>query len=174
MLSAQIVAICSRITGAIVQNAENKNGGDKLKFGSHKEGTSKVTCPNCNSNVSEVPKEDRAFCPFCGAALKRKAVVLSANGNRIRIPINPISPSGRENFKSFFPQSVLSYISRRHFRFIEEKGEICIEDIGSANGTLLNGVEIRDRGIFVIKNGDNIDFGGGLRVTVERIEFEEI
>lgn len=145
-----------------------------MKLGKDNVRSAKIKCPNCSSNVSEVPKEDRFFCPFCGASLKRKTVILSANGNKIRIPVNPTSPSGREDFKSFFPQSVLSHISRRHFKFIEEEGEICIEDIGSANGTLVNGEEIKGKGIFSIKDGDNIDLGGRLRVTVEGIDFEEI
>lgn len=145
-----------------------------MKLGKDKVKDPKVKCPNCSSNVSEVPKEDRFFCPFCGATLKRKAVVLSANGNKIRIPVNPTSPSGRDDFKNFFPGSVLSYISRRHFKFTEEQEEICIEDVGSANGTLVNGEEIKGKGVFVVKPGDNIDLGGRLRVTVEGIEFEEI
>ena len=145
-----------------------------MKFGRDSSNDPKVKCPNCNSNVSEVPRSDRFFCPFCGESLKRKSVVLSANGNKIRMTVNPISPSGREDFRSFFPESVLSYISRRHFKFTEEHGEVCIEDIGSANGTLLNGKEIRCGGVFVIKKGDAIDLGGRLRVTVEGIEFESI
>ncbi|OQC18188.1 MAG: FHA domain protein [Firmicutes bacterium ADurb.Bin080] len=145
-----------------------------MKFGKDKVKDPKVKCPNCNANVSEVPKDDRFFCPFCGESLKRKSVILSANGNRVRIPINSISPSGREDFKNFFPPSVLSYISRRHFKFTEVENEVCIEDVGSANGTLVNGAEIQGKGIFVIKSGDTIDLGGRLRVTVEGIEFEEI
>ena len=145
-----------------------------MKFGKDSFNDPKVKCPSCNSNVSEVPKGDRFFCPFCGESLKRNSIVLSANGNRIRIMVNPISPSGREDFRSFFPESVLSYISRRHFKFTEDRGEVCIEDIGSANGTLLNGKEIRGSGPFVIKKGDTIDLGGRLRVTVEGIEFESI
>lgn len=162
------------ITGATARNAGRGKGGDRLKFGRDSFNDPKVKCPSCNSNVSEVPKNDRFFCPFCGESLKRKSVVLSANGNRISIPVNPISPSGREDFRSFFQESVLSYISRRHFRFTEEREEVGIEDIGSANGTLLNGREIRGGGVFAIKKGDTIDLGGRLRVTVEGIEFESI
>jgi pSer/pThr/pTyr-binding forkhead associated (FHA) protein len=145
-----------------------------LNFRIGKENDPKAKCPSCNANVSEVPRGDRFFCPFCGESLKKKYVTLSANRNRIRITVDPISPSGREDFTSFFPDSVLSYISRRHFKFTEENGEVCIEDIGSANGTLLNGREIRGGGAFVIKKGDNIDLGGRLRVTVEGIDFESI
>lgn len=148
--------------------------GDKVKFGIGKESDPKAKCPSCNANVSEVPRSDRFFCPFCGESLKRKYVILSTNRSKIKITVDPISPSGREDFRFIFPESVLSYISRRHFRFTEENGEVCIEDIGSANGTLLNGREIRGGGLFAIKKGDNIDLGGRLRVTVEGIEFESI
>ena len=144
------------ITGATARNAGRGKGGDRLKFGRDSFNDPKVKCPSCNSNVSEVPKGDRFFCPFCGESLKRKSVVLSANGNRISIPENPISPSGREDFRSFFQESVLSYISRRDFRFTEERGEVGIEDIGSANGTLLNGRKIKGGGVFAIKKSYTI------------------
>lgn len=154
---------------------ENIKEGDKVKFGIGKESDPKAKCPSCNANVSEVPRSDRFFfCPFCGESLKRKYVILSTNRSKIKITVDPISPSGREDFRFIFPESVLSYISRRHFKFTEENGEVCIEDIGSANGTLLNGREIRGGGLFAIKKGDNIDLGGRLRVTVEGIEFESI
>lgn len=47
-------------------------------------------------------------------------------------------------------------VSRRHARICQEEGELCIEDLQSANGTLLNGDRIRRA---VLRDGDKIQVG---------------
>jgi two-component system cell cycle response regulator len=47
-------------------------------------------------------------------------------------------------------------VSRRHARIVMTEGEVCIEDLGSANGTLLNGQPIRRA---VLRDGDKIQMG---------------
>jgi hypothetical protein len=47
-------------------------------------------------------------------------------------------------------------VSRRHLRFIRRQGDVFVEDLGSANGTLLNGrkvaaaIRVRDRDVIVL------------------------
>jgi hypothetical protein len=48
-------------------------------------------------------------------------------------------------------------ISRRHARIRWQQGEYVLEDLGSTNGTMLNGVQIREP--HVLKNGDRIGVG---------------
>lgn len=47
-------------------------------------------------------------------------------------------------------------VSRRHARIVLMNGELCIEDLQSANGTLLNGDRVRRA---VLRDGDKIQMG---------------
>jgi two-component system cell cycle response regulator len=47
-------------------------------------------------------------------------------------------------------------VSRHHARIVEFQGELCIEDLTSANGTFLNGDRIRTA---VLRDGDQIQVG---------------
>jgi two-component system, cell cycle response regulator len=47
-------------------------------------------------------------------------------------------------------------VSRHHARIVQVQGELCIEDLGSANGTLLNGHRIRNA---VLRDGDKVQMG---------------
>lgn len=59
-------------------------------------------------------------------------------------------------------------VSRRHARVFYSGWKICIEDLGSRNGTWLN--RKRVTGPTVIERGDVIEFGaGGPRLTVEDV-----
>jgi hypothetical protein len=67
---------------------------------------------------------------------------------------------GRKDFESRLPKVQYGLISRKHFAI---KASIdgnqlryYIRDLGSRNGTLLNGVDIRDKGWIEIKDGDII------------------
>lgn len=59
-------------------------------------------------------------------------------------------------------------VSRRHLRFIRRQGEVFVEDLGSSNGTLLNG-EALQRGARRIFDGDKVSVGTRL-LTVRVIE----
>jgi len=50
----------------------------------------------------------------------------------------------------------LPYISARHFRITRRGGQWFIEDLGSKNGTYVNGVDIRGRGPVELQNGDEV------------------
>jgi hypothetical protein len=54
-------------------------------------------------------------------------------------------------------------VSRRHIRFTQMAGRFVIEDLGSTNGTFLNGRRISAPSPLL--NGDVIDLGGSLRLT---------
>lgn len=67
---------------------------------------------------------------------------------------------GREDFMKYLPTDRCSYITRKarggHFRILYRGGKFYIQDLGSTNGTLVNGEDIRGRGLVPLKNGDVI------------------
>jgi hypothetical protein len=48
-------------------------------------------------------------------------------------------------------------VSRRHARVLLEEGELCVEDLGSTNGTFLNGAKVQGR--VPLRPGDRIFIG---------------
>jgi hypothetical protein len=55
-------------------------------------------------------------------------------------------------------------LSREHVRLERDGGRFNITDLGSSNGTKLNGEELFDSG--AISDGDRLDLGGGLEIEV--------
>lgn len=57
-----------------------------------------------------------------------------------------------------------SQVSRRHCEIFEKKGLLLVKDLGSANGTVVNGKRIKDQQI--LEPGDELTIGGvSLRVA---------
>lgn len=64
---------------------------------------------------------------------------------------------GREFFaKVGIPPEILRYISRNHFAIYAERGKFYIQDLGSKNGTWLNGRPIKGLNRQALHNGDVI------------------
>jgi len=61
-------------------------------------------------------------------------------------------------YKDSYPQQV-NYLSRRHAHIYLKGGEPFLEDLGSTNGTFVNGKRLVDHGV-PLKDGDLIAFGG--------------
>lgn len=55
-------------------------------------------------------------------------------------------------------------VSRRHLRFIRRASEVFVEDLGSSNGTLLNGKPVQRR---MLRNGDEVTIGNTVLVYRE-------
>jgi predicted component of type VI protein secretion system len=49
------------------------------------------------------------------------------------------------------------YISKKHLKIVKDEGNYYLEDLGSANGTFLNGDKVLD--VVKLKNGDRIRIG---------------
>jgi len=99
--------------------------------------------------------------------------------NGMEIPVSePIRVFGRETFEKYgLPKDVLDFITREdrggHFKIYLRGMKWFIEDSGSTNGTLLNGVEIRGKGPQELKDGDEISPGGVIRLVFQ-IEKAEV
>ncbi len=72
---------------------------------------------------------------------------------------------GRRNFQALTSPDMAGTISRQHLRITFEDRRYFIEDLGSTNGTRLNGSEIRGNGKRPIEDGDDIEVAGALKMT---------
>ena len=72
---------------------------------------------------------------------------------------------GRDHFKPYLPPDTVKFISVRHFRIYYVGGQWYIEDLGSTNGTLLNGQEIRKKWPMPLKPGDVISPAGAINLV---------
>ena len=79
------------------------------------------------------------------------------------IPLSGSARSyGRNDFKSLTTIEKSSLLSRQHLLINYDNGHYYIEDRDSANGTKVNGEEIRGSGKRALKDGDVIDLADGI------------
>jgi hypothetical protein len=87
------------------------------------------------------------------------AVYLLIDGRALRLRGSRIV-IGREDLAGILPPEKLAYVTRRakggQFQIIRYGNAFYIQDSGSANGTYVNGVDIRGRGWVQLRNGDVI------------------
>lgn len=67
---------------------------------------------------------------------------------------------GRTDLMRMISSEDARYISRQHFQIKYENGRFYIRDLGSKNGTKLNGNEISGKGWVELKSGDIINVAG--------------
>jgi len=81
------------------------------------------------------------------------------------ISINQIEKQfGREDFIRNVPEDILKYISRNHFKILNENGNNYIEDTNSLGGTKLNTNEIKMTGKQQLNDGDKIFIADSLEL----------
>ena len=61
-------------------------------------------------------------------------------------------------YKDLYPHQV-NYISRRHAHVFLKGEDLCVEDLGSTNGTFVNGQRLAESAV-VLCDGDRLAFGG--------------
>ena len=74
-------------------------------------------------------------------------------------------PLGRRDFRALISPDKADTISRQHILVTYENGVYYIEDLGSTNGTRLNGSEIKGGGKHTIENGDTVELAHALSLT---------
>ncbi|HOK23369.1 MAG TPA: FHA domain-containing protein [Candidatus Hydrothermia bacterium] len=125
------------------------------------------------------------FCSICGEPIKIEPILLSPyvlvekdSGKIISLPLNEEEITkvivGRKSteFKPDVDLSELTLsatVSRRHAMLIidPESKSISIQDLGSTNGTYLNGERLEPNKIYKVNPGDVISFSKKLHLTFE-------
>jgi hypothetical protein len=72
---------------------------------------------------------------------------------------------GREDLARALGLNELGLISRQHFQIKSEGEQFYIEDLGSANGTRVNGTDIRGKGSVTLDDNDIIELAGSAHLT---------
>src|SRR6201996_8971740 len=108
--------------------------------------------------------EDAAFDVVLSPVASSQRPALDA----IRIVDNLFAVGRSEAPFTDYPAERITRLSRRHARIFTEHGELYVADLGSKNGTTVNGVAVRQAPARV-RAGDELCFGGELcyRVGLE-------
>lgn len=112
-------------------------------------------CIDCGADLSEAPSPAGAAQP---APAARGKLILSNNSEIVLA--DTTRTIGRGDLDRVVSSDDLKYISREHLRIDFENGAYYVEDHSSANGTKLNGTEIRGKGKQELKDGDRIEVAG--------------
>jgi len=91
-------------------------------------------------------------------------LVLKSRDGRFAVEVDGYRVFGRSDF-AWHP--LAGYISRRHFAVKKVEGSYYVVDLGSTNGTFVNGVDIRGRGLYPLRRGDVINVAGVVELVVE-------
>lgn len=83
------------------------------------------------------------------------AMLILPNNHEIKIT-EPEKIIGREDLVGAISADELQFIGRKHFKIIQMDNVLYIEDLDSANGTKLNGEEIKGNGRKELKDNDII------------------
>jgi len=119
-------------------------------------GEAKETLSLPAPQLAEKPEEYR---PLAAT----KAVIELPGGFEIRIA-GHTRAVGRADLARGLEIDKLNLISRQHFRITFREEQFFIEDLGSAGGTILNGVEIRESGAVSLKDDDLIEPAGAVKL----------
>lgn len=126
----------------------------------------RVTCPVCKTETSAID----GFCEECGFALEgaeamqelpslevpELPTLVDAAGNvyTLRPGVNTV---GRLNADLLLADPS---VSRSHARILVQNGSVTVEDVGSTNGTFVNGQKLTPQVPVPLTDGAEITFGG--------------
>jgi hypothetical protein len=143
-----------------------------------------VSCPHCGQAV----KPGIRFCKACGGSLASASppsrhraspqpaqgaagwqlLVVSGPGAGQRYPLGPKTSLGRSRDNSIQLEDTQS--SRDHALFQQTSGGYVVQDLGSTNGTLVNGQRIRQA--VAVKPGDRLQIGNTVLQVIGPVRAE--
>lgn len=93
----------------------------------------------------------------------RGAKLLGPNGLIIELELG-MRVFGRRDFMGYVPEEELGYVSRRHFEIKGTREGFLLRDLGSLNGTWVNGIKLRKGEYVKLTNGSVIDVAEVVRL----------
>ena len=144
--------------GTVQQSAVNEVPSDP----------STVQCPSCRQ--SQTASE---LCAKCGVPLPRAVVWIVTWPWNEDTQITSALAIGRDSspdwLKRRFEQLNLDVLSREHARIDIQGEQITVTDLGSTNGTFVNGTRLQARNATTLRSGDVLRFSSsGPQITVHR------
>lgn len=104
--------------------------------------------------------------------VEKKAKLMGPNGLEIELGFG-LRAFGRRDFVGYVPEEDLAYISRRHFEVRGSREGFFIRDLGSLNGTWVNGNKLERGDLVKLTNGSVIDVAEVVRLKFS-IEGEDL
>lgn len=134
------------------------------------------TCPFCGFPLDT----SWEYCPMCGVPLKSKGEedphLIFNGGYKLWLPPE-ISKDGviigREKIPETVGADVIPFVSKKHFQIYFDGGQYMIIDVGSTNGTILDG-QLLEPGIpAILKNGSTILIAKRIRAVFKRGDVDD-
>lgn len=125
-------------------------------------------CPNVACGQLNPP--DAKFCEMCGAAIaatpsQKVGILCFPDGSELQIQPGTTRIYGRIELAKYLPsQTEASWISRKHFSITNDDTGFYIQDDSSLNKTILNGEEITGKGRRPLREGDEIEVAGIVKI----------
>lgn len=141
-------------------------------------GTAGMRCPKCSAFIPE--SEELELCPICATLQRPGAKFCAKCGANIKLPANEnldtrphfvtVSPDGEEHIAYILnsPEILIGRtlnnafviehpsVSKRHARIVAEADEYSLYDLGSSNGTFVNGKRVSET---KLEDGCEVRFG---------------
>jgi hypothetical protein len=123
-------------------------------------------CPSCGAKN----ESDALMCIECmediSAVSPVEETYLVLEGNGFSIEVQPEDVVGREGKGSEY-LSAFRTVSRKHAKFHLEGNSWLVEDIGSLNGTYINGKKIEPLVKHKIEDGQEISLSKSLKLSIK-------
>ena len=117
--------------------------------------------PSVTPTLQPIPSVAPPQMPASPTVHMQRSWFILPDNSKISID-NPVKIIGRNDFEKVVSPDNLRYVSRRHCGITAEAGRYFIEDLQSANGTKVNGIDIKGLGKHELKDGDKIDLANAV------------
>ena len=127
--------------------------GDRITFGERLQYEIEILAPAEDTDLSRREQFRLTLNPIQRSS-KLDTMVISSFPFLVGKFVEPFTKAGRS-----LPQ-VLEFMSRRHAYFYARGDAVFVEDLGSTNGTFVNGQRLEESAV-PLSDGDELRFGGG-------------
>lgn len=174
--------LCGRILNEKGGPDEPPNGNDLVAPAA---ASSAVICVHCEHSIfTDLPHSTEindllAFVPGLNAReptpwVKSPSLVIVGSRREVRLPaISLVYVGRRDDEQNIYPHVDLTYdgaaaygVSRHHARIHQRDEGTYIEDLGSTNGTFVNGLRLYPSRLYLLDHGDMLHLGK-LKIAVK-------